>query len=91
MISIDLLVTQVSGLERDELEHWIAHQWVRPDGPPEAYSFHDIDVARVRLIRELRHELEVNEAAVPIILSLLDQLYELRRRVREVGALTAKR
>lgn len=90
MISIDVLVAQVSGLERDELEHWIANQWVRPDGPPEHYLFHDIDAARVRLIRELRYELEVNEAAVPIILSLLDQLYELRRRVREISVSTRK-
>ena len=90
MISIELLVSQIEGLERDELERWIAQEWVRPDGPPEHFSFHQIDVARVRLIRELRYEMDVNEAAVPIILSLLDQLYELRRQIREAGALIKK-
>ena len=82
MISIEYLITQVSGLRREELEHWIANEWILPDGSPEGYLFREIDVARVRLIRELRYEMEVNEAAVPIILSLLDQLYDLRRRVK---------
>jgi len=82
MISFEYLITQVSGLQREELEHWIANEWILPDGPPEGYLFREIDVARVRLIRELRYEMEVNEAAVPIILSLLDQLYDLRRRVK---------
>jgi chaperone modulatory protein CbpM len=39
----------------------------------------------VRLIRELRDELAVNEEALPVVLSLLDQLYALRRRVRAMG------
>ena len=85
MIDIELLVAQVSGLRRQDLEHWIDNRWVRPDGPPGRYSFQEIDVARVRLIRELRYEMEVDEHALPIVLSLLDQLYDLRRRIRELS------
>ena len=39
-------------------------------------------MARVRLILELRDEFDVNEAALPVVLGLLDQLYDLRRRLR---------
>jgi chaperone modulatory protein CbpM len=85
MISIEVLVTEVSGLGRQDLERWIAYGWVRPDGPPGHYLFHEIDVARVRLIQELHREMQVNEEALPVVLSLLDQVYELRRRMREIG------
>jgi chaperone modulatory protein CbpM len=33
----------------------------------------------------LRDELEVGEAALPVVLLLLDQLYDLRRQLRELG------
>ena len=39
----------------------------------------------MRLILELREDMAVNEEALPVVLSLLDQLYELRRRLREMG------
>ena len=85
MISIDVLIAQVSGLQRQDLERWIDNAWVRPDVLAGDYAFREIDVARVRLIQELRDEMEVNEGALPVVLSLLDQLYDLRRRMRELG------
>ncbi len=85
MIDIEVLVTQVPGLQRRDVERWIAYEWVRPDRPAGRYQFRAVDVARVRLIRELRDEMQVNEEALPVVLSLLDQLYDLRRRVRELG------
>ena len=57
---------------------------MRPDGEPGRYLFHEIDVARVKLILELREQMQVNEEALPVVLSLLDQLYEARRRMRRV-------
>lgn len=83
MISIEILVSQMSGLQRQDLERWIANQWVRPDRHAGHYLFREIDVARVRLIQELQDELKVNEDALPVVLSLLDQLYDLRRRIHE--------
>ena len=38
----------------------------------------------MRLIVELREQMQVNDEALPIVLSLLDQLYEARRRMRRV-------
>jgi chaperone modulatory protein CbpM len=83
-ITIDVLLTQVSGLQREDLEHWIANQWVRPEDAEGGgdYVFHAIDVARVRLIQELHHDLAINEEVLTVVLSLLDQLYDQRRRLR---------
>ena len=84
MITIDILVTQLSGLDRQDLERWISNQWVRPDRHAGDYVFREIDIARVRLIQELRDEMRVDEEALPVVLSLLDQLYDQRRRMREL-------
>jgi chaperone modulatory protein CbpM len=46
--------------------------------------FRDIDVARIRLIVELHTELEVETPTLPLVLSLLDQLYATRRAMRQL-------
>jgi chaperone modulatory protein CbpM len=86
MITIEVLLARVPDLPLQDLERWISNDWVRPDGPAGDYAFREIDVARVQLIQELRDKLEVNEAAVPVVLMLLDQLYDLRRRMRAMSS-----
>ncbi len=90
MITIEILITDLPGLNRQDIERWIGNEWVRPDRAAGRYIFRDIDVARVRLIRELRDDLQVNEDALPVVLSLLDQLYDLRRRMAELGDALAR-
>ena len=80
MITVEVLLTQLPDLSLQDLERWISNDWVRPDGQEGNYAFRDIDVARVRLIQELRDELEVDERSMSVVLLLLDQLYDLRRR-----------
>lgn len=82
MITVEGLLIQLPSLPRQDLERWISNDWVRPDGLLGHYAFSEIDVARVRLIQELRDDLEINEAALPVVLLLLDQMYDLRRRLR---------
>ena len=86
MITIDVVIAEVSGLSREDLEGWIANEWVKPERQAGHYAFAEIDVARVRLIQQLRDEMDVNEAALPVVLSLLDQLYDLRRQMRDFHA-----
>jgi chaperone modulatory protein CbpM len=86
MITIEVLLARVPDLPLQDLERWISNDWVRPDGRAGDYAFGEIDVARVQLIQELRDKLEVNEAAVPVVLMLLDQLYDLRRRMRAMSS-----
>lgn len=81
-ITVELVIRAVPGLVRRDLERWIANDWIRPDDADGIFVFHEIDVARARLIHELSAELQVNEEALPVVLSLLDQLYDARRRMR---------
>jgi chaperone modulatory protein CbpM len=86
MITFDAVIGLVGGLQAEELQHWIAESWVRPESGEAGYVFHEVDVARVRLIRELRYELAIDEEAMPVVLQLLDQVYSLRRRLRAIAA-----
>jgi chaperone modulatory protein CbpM len=86
MIALDALLRQIRGLQAAELEEWIEARWVLPERVASGYVFHDVDVARVHLIVELRHELLVDVEAMPVILGLLDQVYALRGRLRAYKA-----
>jgi len=91
MIGLDALLRQVAALDAAELALWIDSGWVRPEGEPGNWLFHEVDVARVRLIVEIRHDLAIDVDAVPVVLSLLDQLYGLRRELSALcGAIAAQ-
>ena len=85
MITLDTLCARFTSLNPDDLRRWIAEGHVRTDRAADDLVFTEIDVERVRLILELRDLMQVNEEALPIVLSLLDQIYELRRRMRALG------
>jgi chaperone modulatory protein CbpM len=84
MIDFEALLRQIEGLDAGELRQWIAEQWVRAEENDRGFFFHEVDVARVRLICELRHDLAIGDEAIPVILHLLDQVYSLRRHVRRL-------
>jgi chaperone modulatory protein CbpM len=84
MISIDILCHTVPGLQPAEVERWIGNAWLRAEGPPGQWRFEEIDVARVRLIWELRNDLGIDEDALPVVLSLVDQLYAARRQMEKL-------
>lgn len=71
-------------LTQVELISWVERGWVLPDPAGAGFEFHEIDVARVRLIHDLRHCMDIGEDAVPLVLSLLDQVYELRSRLKSM-------
>ncbi len=81
MITLEAIRVEIQALDLGELDRWIAASWVRAAGEPGAWLFEDIDVARIRLIVQLRHDMDIEERSLPVVLSLLDQLYDLRRRM----------
>ena len=83
-MNITAVVALFSGLSEVELTTWVERGWVIPDSAGSGLEFHEIDVARVRLIRDLRHGMDIGEDAVPLVLSLLDQVYELRSRLKSM-------
>ncbi len=84
MITIQSVCQAMPGLTEATLRHWLDQDWVRPGQHAGQPDFADIDVARIRLILELHTELEVDEPTLPLVLSLLDQLYATRRQLRLV-------
>ena len=84
MITLASICAAIPGLTEDELQRWMDQDWIRPDRRAGKPAFREIDVARIRLIVELHTALEVEEPTVPLVLSLLDQLYATRRQLRLV-------
>lgn len=88
MITFESL--HIAGLDEAELGRWIEASWVHAHGTFGAWEFEAVDVARIQLIHTLRTELEINEPAMPVVLSLLDQLYELRRNAARLNTVLAE-
>ena len=84
MIALDELLHQMKGLDRRDLIRWVENRWVLPERRDQAWIFHEVDVARVELILEIRQEFTIDEDALPLVLGLLDQVYGLRRQLRRL-------
>src|SRR5918994_2614414 len=82
MRTLSEVVRLVGRVDRVELIQWVELGWVTPERQErDEPAFPDLDVARVCLICDLRHDLAVEEETVPLVLSLLDQVYALRRQM----------
>jgi chaperone modulatory protein CbpM len=84
MIALEALVGQFSGLDRIELLRWVENRWVLPERRGGSWVFDELDIARVELILEIRREWALDDEAMPLVLGLLDQVYELRRQLRRL-------
>jgi len=69
---------ETSGIEITTLEVWLEQEWIVPARTARGPDFGEIDLARARLIRELRDGIGANEAGIDVILHLMDQLHGLR-------------
>lgn len=68
-------------IEAEDIEDFIARGWVRPARDEKDFVFEDIDIARLRLVYELRGDMALEPESLDIVLSLMDQLYETRTRL----------
>jgi len=76
------VVLSVGRVGQVELRSWVERGWVVASQAGEAeLHFSEIDIARVELICDLRHDMMVDEETMPLVLSLLDQVYALRRQM----------
>ncbi len=85
MMRFTAVVALFPDLAETELHTWVQRGWVRPEGDEPDWVFQEIDVARVRLIHDFRHAMAVSEETMPLVLSLLDQMYTLRGQMRAVA------
>jgi chaperone modulatory protein CbpM len=84
MMSFEDLIGRLQGLDRRELMRWVENRWVLPERREQTWIFHEVDVARVELILEIRHEFAIDDEGLPLVLGLLDQVYDLRRQLRRM-------
>jgi chaperone modulatory protein CbpM len=88
MIGFDELMRRFAGLNAAELSRWVENRWVVPETAAEEdgerWVFHEVDVARVELILDIRREFAVDDEALSLVLGLLDQVYSLRRQMRRL-------
>jgi chaperone modulatory protein CbpM len=76
-----------SHLDVPTLNAWIEAEWLMPVTNQEAFLFSEADLARARLIRDLKGDFGVNDEGIAIVLHLLDQLHGLRCLVRDIHAM----
>ena len=63
---------------------WIDAEWLLPATSEMKFMFSEVDLARARLIRDLKVDLGVNDDGIAIVLHLLDQLHGLRHLLRDM-------
>jgi chaperone modulatory protein CbpM len=80
-----------AGLDQGTLETWIAEEWLIPTPTPDEPAFTDADLARAALIRDLKHDMDVNDPGIGVILNLVDQVHGLRRTLGDVLAVIRER
>jgi chaperone modulatory protein CbpM len=67
-----------AGIAQTTLQVWVEEGWLVPRAGDADLLLSEIDLARARLIRDLREEIGVNDEGIGVILSLLDQVHGLR-------------
>ena len=74
-------------LDSPTVNAWIEAEWLLPITSRKTLQFSEVDLARARLIKDLKLDLGVNDEGIAIILHLLDQLNGLRCLVRDIQAM----
>jgi chaperone modulatory protein CbpM len=77
------------GLSIDELTVWVERRWVLPGRSGGDFSFNEADRARLRMIVEFRHDLAIDDEAMPVVLDLVDRLHAVHAQLRRVLEATA--
>jgi chaperone modulatory protein CbpM len=71
-------------LDQETLQVWIEEEWLVPSQAAGEPAFSEADLARAQLIRDLKHDMGVNDEGVGIILNLLDQMHSLRKAMADI-------
>jgi chaperone modulatory protein CbpM len=89
MMRVDEIVEQIEALQQSDLDAWISEELISPQEEAGALLFSDMEFARIRLICTLHYELEIDAETLPVMLSLVDQLYQTRQRLLKLTAAVA--
>ena len=89
MMRVDDLVAAIAALQRSDLDAWIREELIVPRQDAGTFFFSDMQCARVRLICTLHYDLEIDSDTLPVVISLIDQLYDTRQRLLSLTAAIA--
>ena len=78
MTSLDELLQLHRQLTVVNVERWVARGLLRPVGESEAWTFEQVDVARVRLLAELVGDIGLDDDTMEVVVGLVDQVHTLR-------------
>ncbi len=82
MIPETEVIEILGSVTRDQLHIWVRERWVRPAVAADGAAYNAADVARVRLLDMLDNQLELGREAIPVILSLIDQIHDMRAKMQ---------
>ena len=74
-----------SHLDSSTIEAWVDAEWLVTHRP--GHQFSEQDLARARLIQDLKGDLGVNDEGIALVLHLVDQIYGLRCLLRDIQAM----
>jgi chaperone modulatory protein CbpM len=83
--SEDEVVTRVIRLTRSQLVGFIEGGFVKPERDTGGYVFRRVDIARLELMCDLSQDLDLDETALSIVISLLDQLHAAREDLARIA------
>jgi len=79
------VVARVEHLTLRELRLWVRQGWLRPAQGSAGPVFDELDIARIRLLCDLRKEMCLSNDALPVVLNLIDRLHQTRRELRALA------
>ncbi|MGD8208148.1 MAG: chaperone modulator CbpM [Chromatiales bacterium] len=79
-------LTRTCGVSVEQVRLMVGEGMLQPrgDGRPEQWRFSGLEVRRARRAMRLQRDLELNLAGTALALDLLDEIEQLRRRVRSL-------
>jgi chaperone modulatory protein CbpM len=81
MTTLDELLGLHGRLTAVHVERWVARGLLRPVGGADAWTFEQVDVARVRLLAELVDDIGLDDDTVETVVGLVDQVHTLRSQL----------
>jgi len=78
------VVAEIRRLTIRELRMWVREGWMKPSAGKEGPVFDELDVARARLICELKQDMGIRNDVLPVVLSLIDSLHQTRRDLQRL-------
>lgn len=85
MMRMDELIDSIAALRREDLELWIGEAMIHPSEQQGKAVFGTAECARVQLICTLYYDMDIEAETLPIVLDLIDQLYETRKRLNTLS------